>query len=132
MKVEKLKEIVDKLNDNLPDESMFVFGYTYTPFWESVDLYYSNTNFNLWNSEDGDDECTYTIILGKLQKLVLELMKISQLSKLLKESLSRSYTDLLMLEDESWQPDEKSINASIVNLQEIEDIFEIDLEDTRE
>lgn len=127
----KLKEIVDKLNDNLPEESMFGFGYTYTTHWNSIDLFYMNNTIPLWNSEDGEENCTYTIVLGKLQFIVLELMKISQLSKLLKEILSRNYTDFLMLEDESWQPDESSINSSIANLQEIEDIFEIDLEDTR-
>lgn len=127
----EIKKIVDKLNNNLPDESMFGFGYTYTPFWESIDLYYMSNTIPLWNSEEGEEECTYTIILGKLQKVVIELMEISQLSKLMKEILSRNYTDLLMLEDKSWQPDEHSINASISNIQEIEDIFEIDLEDTR-
>jgi hypothetical protein len=129
---ENIEKIVDKLNDNLPDESMFGFGYTYTPFWESIDLYYMSNTIPLWNSEEGEEECTYTIILGKLQKVVIELMDISQLSKLMKEILSRNYTDLLMLEDESWQPDNDSINASISNIQEIESIFEIDLKDTRE
>ncbi len=132
MKIEEIKDIVNKLNNNLPDESMFGFGYTYTPFWESIDLFYMSNTIPLWNSEEGEDECTYTILLGKLQKVVIELMKISQLSKLMEEVLSRNYTDFLMLEDESWQPDSKSVNSSIGNIQEIEDIFEINLIDTRQ
>jgi len=131
MKIEELRRVVNKLNDNIPDESMFVFAYTYTPYWESIDLFYMSETIPLWNSEDGEDECTYTIILGKLQKIVIGLMQISLLSKLMKEVLSRNYTDFLMLEDGSWQPDESSTNSSIANIQEIESIFEIDLEDTR-
>ena len=131
MKIEELRRVVNKLNDNIPDESMFVFAYTYTPYWESIDLFYMSETIPLWNSEDGEDECTYTIILGKLQKIEIGLMQISLLSKLMKEVLSRNYTDFLMLEDGSWQPDESSTNSSIANIQEIESIFEIDLEDTR-
>ena len=131
MKIEELRRVVNKLNDNIPDESMFVFAYTYTPYWKSIDLFYMSETIPLWNSEDGEDECTYTIILGKLQKIVIGLMQISLLSKLMKEVLSRNYTDFLMLEDGSWQPDESSTNSSIANIQEIESIFEIDLEDTR-
>lgn len=132
MKEKTIKEIVDKLNENLPDESMFGFGYTYTTFWESIDLFYMNNTIPLWNTEDGEEECSYLLILNKLQKIVVELMKISLLSKILKETLDNNYTDLLMLEDESWQPDEDSINSSIANIQHIEDIFDIDLEDTRD
>lgn len=126
----KLLTIVNKLNENLPDESMFSFGLITTSFWSGISIFYMNSNIPIWDNEN-DGECTYSAVLGKFQEIVIELMKIAKLSSLMKEILSRNYTDLLMLEDESWQPDTNSINASIANIQEIEDVFEIDLEDTR-
>lgn len=128
-----LEEIVNKLNENLPDDSMFCFTLLSNTFWDSICLCYMGITITIWDSENGPSDPTYHDVLGEFQKIVLELFKISQIGKVIEKSLSRTYTDFLMLEDESWKPDKSSIDSSIGNLQEVaEDILELELKDTRD
>lgn len=50
----------------------------------------------------------------------------------IKQALNETYTDLLMLEDDSWQPESSSIGATIDNIILIADELGLTVEDTRE
>ena len=49
-----------------------------------------------------------------------------------KDYLNGVYTDFLMLKDETWEPDSKSISASIYAIEKIAEELEINLTDTRD
>lgn len=49
-----------------------------------------------------------------------------------KAALSAVYTDMLMLKDGSWMPDDDSIGATIDNLELISDELNIEITDTRD
>ena len=127
----ELIDIVEKLNKNLPEESMFCFSLITSEFWDSISICYCSNTIQLWNSED-ESNPTYSSVLGEFQKIVLELFHISQLGKVIEDGLSHLYTDLLMLKEEIWIPDEHSIQDSLNNLEECaESILELELKDTR-
>tara|TARA_R110000803_G_scaffold52425_3_gene107960 strand:+ start:2040 stop:2300 length:261 start_codon:yes stop_codon:yes gene_type:complete len=50
----------------------------------------------------------------------------------MKTELNCIYTDLLMLEDGSWVPDEDSINDTLDNVRTIANNLGVELKDTRE
>ncbi len=49
----------------------------------------------------------------------------------LKELLSGIYTDILMLQDGTWQPDDDSCNATIDAIESIASILNVEITDTR-
>jgi hypothetical protein len=129
---EDLIKIVEKLNNNLPRESMFCFSLVTSQFWDSICICYLSSTISLWDSEN-ESNPTYNSVLGEFQKIVLELFHISQIGKVIESGLSHLYTDLLMLGDGTWIPDESSIRASLNNLGECaESILELELKDNRE
>ena len=52
--------------------------------------------------------------------------------KELQQRFDKLYTDLLMLQDGSWEPDFQSVDASLDTLADIADYFGIYMADTRE
>lgn len=50
----------------------------------------------------------------------------------LEELLSGVYTDILMLQDGTWQPDEHSCQATIEAIEKIANELNLELKDTRD
>lgn len=50
----------------------------------------------------------------------------------LKSLLSDIYTDILMLKEEIWEPDEDSCNSTIDNIERIAQLLNLEIKDTRD
>lgn len=134
---EEVIKTVEKLNANLPDDSEFAFSLETNEYWTSINFCFMSASILMWDSENderdwiGDEkEALYPFVLDIFQNRVIQLMKIGGLTEILKATLSHTYTDLTMLEEGSCTM--SSVNSSIGALQELEYIFQFDLNDTRE